>query len=351
MVDARSAGDVVSLEEELAAILGDLRQKGMQLWVSNGELHYKAPKGAVTPETLAVLRTHKRQIASFMEKAARLEIDEPELLTRPPGSRAPLAFSQLAHWKEQKLAERRVMRGVSSAIRLRGRLDIDLFRKTIDAVVQRHEALRTRIVRDAESLFQEINATAWYDLTVYDLTQLPHSERQTEARRLIQKHTHQSVDVLVEPLFGAWLLRIAEDEHVLIVAMEHIISDGASRNILIRDIFSIYGQYIVGGPLTLPPIPLSFVDFAVWQQATWKSLLERHGSYWEKHLLGSPRVRFPTDISEPDRRKSGFGMIRMRFDGPLLRQLRNWCKNEQTTVTLGVLAMYVGFVCRWCNTS
>jgi Condensation domain len=281
----------------------------------------------------------------------QMEFAEPRLLTRVRRDRAPLTFSQIAHWNEQRLGARHVLRGVASATRLIGRLNVGVLRRCITEMVRRHEALRTRIVLEDGILVQKIDEARDYDLTVHDLSRLAVASRELEVKRLIGKHMDELIDVAVDSLFGAWLLRLAEEEHVIILAMEHSISDGVSRNILVRDIFRAYGQLSGGHSIDLSPISLQLSDFAVWQQNTQESWLERHGPYWNEHLAGCSRVTFPKEEKIAVPNTSGLGAVQFNIEGTLLAHLREWCRSRHTTLPMGVLTAYAGFVLRWCDSS
>lgn len=345
-----SANSQVSMDR-IADVLGSVRKRGVRLWSENGQLHYKAPKGALTQEEIERLRVSRGQIVALLERATGAETAEPKLEPRPRLDRAPLAFSQLSHWNLFQLSERRAIRAVASATRMRGRLSVNALRRSVAEIVHRHDALRTRIVVLDGVPIQEISESGDCEPKVDDLTALSESFREVEVKRIIEEFILEPIDVAVGPLFGVRLLRLRDDEHVLIVAMEHMISDMFSMNILLRELFTAYMQALKGRALSLPAIPVQFADYAVWQRTAQRSWIEKHGAYWNEHLAGCQRLRFPEDRSSPTETHLGWGTVPIRIGRDLKAELREWSRLRQTTLVMSVFTAYVGLVLRWCNAS
>lgn len=329
-------------------VLGSLRSKGVRLWSENGQLHYKAPKGALNQEEIERLRVSRGQIVALLETGIGADAAEPRREPRARLDRAPLAFSQLAHWHWYELSERCAIRQIASATRLRGRLNVDALQKSVTEIVRRHDALRTRIVVLDGVPMQEISELGDCKVSVDDLAAASESHRETEIVRIIEQHILQPIDVAVGPLFGMRLLKLRDDEHVLIVAMEHMIADEVSMNILLRELFTAYAQALQGRTFSLPAIPIQFADFAVWQRDTQKAWLENRGPYWAKRFAGCRRLRFP---AVKDLSGVGWGVVPVRIAGHLKAKLREWCRLKHTTLAMSVFTAYVGFVLRWCNAS
>lgn len=333
----------------IAEILGSVRKKGVRLWSENGQLHYKAPKGMLTQEEIETLRVSRGQIVAFLERAAGAEAVEPRAEPRPRLDRAPLAFSQMTHWHFRQLQMRRSIRQVAFATRLCGRLNIDALRQSVAEIVRRHDALRTRIVVCDGIPAQEIAASGDCELEVDDLTTVSARFLEAEVKRLIEQLIMEPIDITAGPLFGIRLLKLRTVEHVLIVALEHIISDGFSLNILARELSAAYVQTLRGRSLSLPAIPMQFPDYAVWQRNGQKFRIEKHGAYWNERLAGCGRLRFPEDRMSPTETHLGWGTVPLRIGSGLKQDLREWCRLRRTTLVMSVFAAYVALVLRWCN--
>ncbi len=333
----------------IAHFLGHVRKKRVRLWLENGELHYKAPKNALTREDIERFRASRGQIVAFLERSTGAETAEPKLGPRQQFDRVPLTFSQLTHWRSHRLHEQPSIRTLASATRLRGRLDIGLLHESLTETVRRHEALRTRIVVADGLPTQEITESSDCKLGVDDFTALSEDARDIEVRHLIDQLILEPVHLAVDPLFKVRLAKLRDDEHVLIVTMEHIISDAFSLNILLRDLFTIYMQALDGRALFLPAIPIQFADYAVWRRDAHTSWIERHGAYWDERLRGCQRLRFPESDSSSAANRMGCGTVPLKIGKNLKAELREWCLLGRTTLVMSVFTAYVGLVLRWCN--
>lgn len=345
-----SANNLVSTDT-IDDVLGAVREKGVRLWSENGQLHYKAPKGALTQEEIARLRVSKDQIILHLERAAAAQIAEPRAEPRRWLDHIPLTFSQLAHWNLYRLNERPAIRQVASATRLRGWLNVDALQKSVAEVVRRHDALRTRIVVMNGTPTQVISESSDHELRVDDLTALSGTRCEVEIERRIEQFILESVDVAIDPLFAALLLRLRDDEQVLVVAMEHMISDMYSLNILLRDLFTVYMQALKGRAFSLPEIPVQFPDYAVWQRNSQRLWIEKQGAYWDQRLTGCKRLRFPVDKDLPTATRVGWGTVPIQIGSDLKAELREWCRLKRTTLVMSVFTAYVGLVLRWCDAS
>ena len=292
-------------------ILAHFRRKGIRLFLRDGNLHYRAVKGALTSAELDVLNAHKSQISAFLT----IEGDAAgATAARRAPDRIPLAYSQLAHWHRNRLCERGGLREVASLTRILGRLNIDLLKTTLSEIAHRHEILRARILVIDGVPVQEILPICDCALLVNDLTGLAPGNRDTATKAILEKHLLQPIDLYTDPLFGLRLVKLSEDEHLLIVAMEHIISDGWSMNVLLRDLFAGYTQASLGRKFSLPPIPVQFSDFALWQRATEDLWIRKHGNYWTDRMAGYQEVRFPTDVLTPAFSHVGWATVPLCFD-------------------------------------
>jgi hypothetical protein len=336
--------------DSVADVLRSVRKKGVRLWSENGQLYYKAPKGALTQDEFDKLRVSKSQLVALLEIGAGGETSEPRLQPRPRLNRVPLAFSQLAYWHLYQLSERRAVRHIASATRLRGRLNFDALKESVAEIVRRHDALRTRIVVLDGVPMQEISESDDCELKLNDLTELSESFREAEVKRIIEQLILEPIDVAVGPLFGMRLLRLQDDDHVLIVVMGHMISDESSISILLRDLFTAYMQALKGRAFSLPAIPVQFADFAVWQRIVQTSWIERHLRYWT-WLSESRWLKFPEDQRLQTESRPGWGTVRLQIGSDLKAELREWCRLRQTTLVMSVFTAYVGLVLRWCGVS
>jgi non-ribosomal peptide synthetase component F len=268
----------------------------------------------------------------------------PGPVARAPGEQIPLSLSQALRWG----LNRDYFRATTFARRIRVELDLELFRKSIRELIQRHEALRTNIVVVNGVPTQQVRDFLEYDLEEQDLTAIAHDRLENEVSKQITQCILQPVHLGKDPLFSFKLLKIGRADYVLIVATEHMISDGVSVQILWRDLLLLYVHKLRGGASELPEIPVQFPDYAVWQIKAHGQWLERHGVAWADRLKDCRPARFPTQASPSMRGRRGWGSARVKIGGPLKTQWEAWCRKRRTTLPLSALSVYTALLSRWC---
>src|SRR5690606_4276519 len=217
----------------------------------------------------------------------------PIVSARGDATRFPASYAQNRLWFIGQLEPTSSAYNMTSALRMRGELDRAALQRTFDDLVARHESLRTSFHPGAEAggALQEIHPPRPLEIRALDLRGLPPGAREAEVLRLADADTLAPFDLTRAPLFRASLLQLAEREHVLLVTMHHIISDGGSMNIVIEEFARLYEAHASGAPLELPPLRVQYADYAGWQRA-WMEAGEadRQLAYWEKQLGGEQPV-------------------------------------------------------------
>jgi amino acid adenylation domain-containing protein len=241
--------------------------------------------------------------------AARVEAARFETMEagRPPipratrGARMPLSFAQERLWFLDRLLEGAGPYAIPGAVRLTGRLDVAAFGHALTELVRRHESLRTTFVEEAGVPFQVISpAPAAPPLTRVDLTHLPADRREETMRRLAAEEAGRPFDLERGPLIRAGLLRLAPEEHVLIVSMHHIVSDGWSMTVFIRELAALYEAGAAGLPSPLAEPALQYADYAFWQREHLRGpALDRELAWWSARLAGLEPLELPTDRPRP----------------------------------------------------
>jgi NRPS condensation-like uncharacterized protein len=196
---------------------------------------------------------------------------------------------------------------------------------------------------------QEISKSGECELEVHDLSAFSKILREVEIKRRIEQFILQPIDVAVAPLFGMQLLKLRDDEHVLIVAMEHMISDEFSMSILLRDLFTAYTQALKGHSFSLPVITTQFFEYAARQRNTQNTWIKNHGAYWNEHLKGCQRLRFPEDKCVQSPAQLGSAKVSFQIGRDLKAQLIEWCRVRRTTLVMCIFTAYVALVLRWCH--
>ena len=237
-------------------------------------------------------------LALFLEEEGFELPPEQTIGPRAGGGRRALSFAQQRLWFLQQLEPESSAYNIPIAVRLRGRLDAGALGRTLDEIVRRHESLRTTFELVGGEPAQVAAAAAPVPLPVEDLRARP--DREEEARRIAREEARRPFDLAAGPLLRARLLRLEDEEHVVLLTMHHIVSDAWSRGILIREAATLYDAYSNGRPSPLPELPLQYADYAEWQREwlTGETLGEQL-SYWREHLAGAATLELPTDRPRP----------------------------------------------------
>jgi len=251
----------------------------------------------------------------------------------------PLSLSQQRLWFIDQLEGAGAAYNIASAVRLLGALDEHALRTALDTLVSRHEILRTVFVTAAGEPAQVIAERARFALREVDLSSLPNNEREARAVELSQEEASGRFDLSQGPLIRGALLKLAAQEHVLLVAMHHIVSDGWSMGILIRELSGLYGAYLEGRSNPLPTLPIQYADYAQWQRH-WMvgEVLQKQLEYWRAHLQAAPSLlELPTDRARPAVQSYRGGSVAMVVGSELTQKLRSlsWRFDVTLYMTLG----------------
>src|SRR3972149_5366848 len=219
----------------------------------------------------------------------------------PRQQRVPLSFAQQRLWFLDQLEPGRPFYNIPAAIRLPGRLDVTALARSLNEVIRRHEILRTTFQAIDGQPIQTIAPSLSVPLPLVDLSELPTAMREAQVARLTAEEAQYPFDLAHGPLIRVTLLRLGPEEHLLLLTMHHITSDGWSVGVLIGEIASLYSAFFIGGPAPLPELPIQYADFAAWQRAWLQGeVLDTQLRYWKQQLVDAPALlELPTDRPRP----------------------------------------------------
>uniref|UniRef100_UPI000289BE31 non-ribosomal peptide synthetase n=1 Tax=Pseudomonas sp. PAMC 25886 TaxID=1125977 RepID=UPI000289BE31 len=210
----------------------------------------------------------------------------------------PLSYAQERQWFLWQLDPHSAAYHLPAALRLKGKLDVAALEQAFNQLIARHEALRTTFVVDNEQPRQVIGAQAPRPLVVETLNGTPDD---ATIKAFVEHETRQLFDLQQGPLLRVRLLRLANDEHVLVLTQHHIVSDGWSVQLMVEELITLYSAAQAGQPHSLAPLPIQYADYAVWQRQ-WMQAGERERqlAYWTSQLAGANSVlELPTDRPRP----------------------------------------------------
>ncbi|HEV2735462.1 MAG TPA: condensation domain-containing protein, partial [Longimicrobiaceae bacterium] len=261
----------------------------------------------------------------------------------------PLSFAQQRLWVTDRLEPGSAAYNMPHALRMRGDLDAAALRASIGELVRRHESLRTVFEERGGVPVQVVRPAAQTALPAMDLHGLPEAARAREVRRLAQEEALRPFDLARGPLLRSTLLRLGDRDHVLLFTLHHVVSDGWSMEVLVREVSALYAAFSRGEPSPLPELPVQYADFAVWQREwlTGETLAEQIG-WWRERLAGAPPLlEVPTDRprsawQSPRAARHGFAL-----SAELSRRLRALSRAEGATLFMTMLAAWQALLGRW----
>ena len=261
----------------------------------------------------------------------------------------PLSFAQQRLWFLDQLESDSAAYNIPAALRLRGELDKEALARTLTEIVRRHEVLRTSFTTHDGEPVQLIAPPEVLALSMEDLSQLAEEDREAETQRLTEQEAQQPFDLQHGPMLRARLLRLAEQDHVLLLTMHHIVSDGWSTGVLLREAQLLYGAFSQGSPSPIPELPIQYGDFSVWQRE-WLTgtVLEEQLNYWREQLQDAPAVlNLPTDFARPAV-QSFRGSVETRLlPAELTGALRGLSQKASTTLYMTLLAGFQTLLSRY----
>ncbi|MCZ6760270.1 MAG: condensation domain-containing protein, partial [Gemmatimonadetes bacterium] len=264
------------------------------------------------------------------------------ILPRDPPAPCPLSFGQQRLWFLEQLFPNNPVYNVPRAVRMTGALDVEALRRTLDAIVDRHEAIRTTFAVVDGELRQVVAPSLTVALPVDDLSGLPGEERDAEAHRLVAEAARRPFDLEQGPLLRAKLLKLGEEEHILVLTMHHIITDGRSSEIFNREMEAVYEAFSTGKPSPLPDLPIQYADYAIWQRRAMQGeALKSELAYWRRRLDGAPSVlELPADRPRPTAPTSRGARQRWSLSKPLTEALKALSRREGVTLFMTLLAAF-----------
>lgn len=248
----------------------------------------------------------------------------------------PTSAAQQRLWFIEQLKRGNSAYNIPVAIRMRGELDRTALQMALDAVVKRHESLRTVFIKLDDELMQQIAPQAPFSLARVDLSAQGVQERESEVFRQSEQELATPFDLSTGPLIRGRLLRLAENEHILLVTMHHIVSDGWSIGVLMRELGVLYEAYRAGQPDPLSPLPIQYADYSQWQRQWMKGAEpEEHLTYWMEHLRGAPELlELPTDRPRPAVPSYVGATTRISLEPDLVAELKTLSRRFNLTLAM-----------------
>ncbi|WP_462179170.1 amino acid adenylation domain-containing protein [Pseudoalteromonas maricaloris] len=325
-----------------------LHEKKIYLKVQNGKLQINAAKGAMTQTLLAQLKEKKGQIIEYLDSTKPgMDIVR---VSREQVFKA--SYSQQSLWLLEQIDSGTEVYNMPAALKLTGDLNLIAIQQAFTSVVARHESLRTCFAagEDGEPI-QVIQAAEPFDVPVTDLSGVAEGERETQIRILVTKEAALEFDLSRDLMLRAKLIKVSSQEHVLLVTMHHIASDGWSMGILVNEFSHLYSAYVQGQENPLPPLAIQYADYANWQRQWLQGeVLDAQMGYWEKQLADLPDVHgLPLDYPRPSIQSFAGDVYVSTIAKDTLDGLKDVCQRQGATLFMGLHAAFSVLLSRYSN--
>ncbi|HET8846975.1 MAG TPA: condensation domain-containing protein, partial [Ktedonobacteraceae bacterium] len=286
----------------------------------------------LTPEKQALLQKRLRGEAP--------ENSKDTIPRRPAQESVPLSFAQEQLWLLEQLAPKTGAYNIAEAVKLGGKLNIQVLEQAINEIIRRHEILRTTFTYTWQPI-QVIAAELSISLSVIDISTLDREKQEKAFKSLSTKEAQYPFDFALGPLLRATLLKLGAEEHLFLLTVPHIIADGWSQHVFIRELTVLYDAFSLAKRSPLPELPLQYADFAYWQrQYLQGEKLERELNYWKRQLAAAPITEIFPD--RPRATIQSFSGAEVSFDLPasLHEPLTLLCQRENITLFMFFLAAF-----------
>ncbi|MDB6124520.1 MAG: hypothetical protein JWQ71_3513 [Pedosphaera sp.] len=266
----------------------------------------------------------------------------------------PLSFAQRRLWFIDRLEPGSHAYNVPTALRLKGTLNVEALQASLNRIVSRHEALRTTISFVDENLTQIVSHDQQVKLTIIDLRKVAETDREAQARKLMDQEAQGAFDLERGPLLRCMLIKLSEKEHILLVVMHHIISDGWSVSVFLNELDSFYKALTSGKPISsVPELPVQYADYALWQQQWMQGeVLEKELFFWKKKLSGAPAsLALPVDHAEGTDSSTHCAQQTIVLPKELMESITALGRREGITPFMAMMAGLSVTLHKWTNQS
>jgi len=262
---------------------------------------------------------------------------------------SPLSFAQERLWLIERMEPGNIAYNMPAALQIRGHLNVRALRAALSEIARRHEVLRTVFAEVSGQPAQVIEPAAEVALPLTDLHDAPEAKRRAAALQQAEEEVRRPFDLACGPMLRTHLLRLDEEEHVLVITLHHIAADGWSMGVLVGELTALYDAYSSGGRSPLPELEIQYRDFAIWQREWLRDeVLESQLDYWKLQLMGAPlKTELPVDRfqqAQPSFRGAYESLV---LPGALTEALKKLSGQEQATLFMTLLAAFQTLLYRY----
>ena len=308
--------------------------------------HVRATLGVDLPLKTLFEAPTVAQLALHVERAEKARIP---LVPQPRPERVPVSYAQQRLWFIDQLEGSSTQYHMPEVLRLRGPLDLDAFQRTINTIVERHEVLRTHFAFVEGEPIQIIEPSVQIELPVEDLRQFERPEQEQRIMAALRQEWEQPFDLSRGPLLRMKLFQVAANDQIFLRTFHHIVSDGWSQGVFNQEFMALYEAFHEDRHNPLPPLPIQYADFALWQRQWLTDETIKHDlEYWKKQLQGIPeQLELPKDRPRQARRTYAADVCSVTVPAGLVTALRQLSQANQATLYMSLLSTFAVLLYRY----
>jgi hypothetical protein len=312
----------------------------VRLVVDGQRLRVNAPEGTLNEKLRQRIAEHKAQILELLRYSAATRSNAETQIPRAPcDAPVSLSLAQERLWFIEQLEAGTPVFNLSRAVKIFGPLNVAALESSVNTILHRHEALRTKIYDDNGRAVQRTEPFRPLQLSVTDLSKLSKKDQQRESKRLLSQAARRPFDLGRGRLLRAKLVRLSGAEHILIVCTHHIVADAWSMGVLADELWRSYRAFVSGENPSLAGLPIQYRDYALWQRdESSGAAAEPQLRYWQTKLAGAPLLDLPTDRARPERQSFRGARQPIKISAPLTRALYDLSRREGATLFMTLLA-------------
>lgn len=333
------------------SVVQKLARAGIHVSLREGKLVTRATPGVITPALAALITSNKQDLIEFLSARAAAEMFQlPPVEPASPAARGQLSYAQQRFWLIDRMAGGSVSYHMAVAIMIDGALDRAALGRAANALVERHEILRTVFPESNGTPRSEVLTQAVDCIGEVDLMQPGGGPDLSDLQQHIRRDSERPFDLARDPGLRLTLFRLSPARCALLVNMHHIVSDGWSVGIFVQELIQMYEAFASGRGDDRSPLHIQYADYAVWQRSWPSELIDRQLEYWKQRLADIPHLhRVPTDYPRPDTSQNRASLLSRQIRGEASGQLATLCQQQGGTLFMALQLAFAILLARWSN--
>lgn len=330
-------------------LLDSLRARGVKLWFCDDQIRYRAMKGIINRADIELLQEHGTEILEILKQTSAVDTQLPESDHKALEETLPLSFQQ--EWVWSWLTRNTSNCAITLALRLCGGLNPEWLKSSLTSLTENHDSLRTTLVEVDGQRRQKVVKSTAFDWDVIEVPAGGAADARENASLLIRALFARRMNWVAGPLFTAKLYRVSPGEHVLAIAIHHMIADAMSINRMLRELLKGYRDLAVGKQGLLAKDAQQYGDYVCWQRRTYFERLDENERFWDRKLRDVPTAKWPVDGYSDEWPRQGNALLDIELGLEVSAELHNLAAQKGTTVALVALALYASLVFCWSDQS